>query len=124
MREILLINLTRMGDLLQTTPLMAGLKERYPEARITLLVNSSFTEICRGIPYIDELIDFDMKGYRERLIGEKYSLVENYRFMEALISRLNSREYDLTINITHSPISAILTSFIRTKEVRGFSIDS
>lgn len=124
MKEILIINLTRMGDLLQTTPLMAGLKEMYPGLRITLLVHSAFTEICRGIPFIDELIDFDMKDCRNRLIGKKYSLVENYHFIERFIRRMDSREYDLTINITHSPISAILTSFIRTKEIRGFSIDS
>jgi ADP-heptose:LPS heptosyltransferase len=124
MKEILIINLTRMGDLLQTTPLMAGMKGMHPGSRITLLVNSAFTEICRGIPFIDELIEFDMKDYRMRLLGKRYSLVENYNFIEGLIRRINSREYDLTINVTHSAISAILTSFIRTKEIRGFSIDS
>ncbi|MBP2673626.1 MAG: hypothetical protein H6Q84_466, partial [Deltaproteobacteria bacterium] len=36
MKEILLVNLTRMGDLIQTTPVMEGLKETYPGARITL----------------------------------------------------------------------------------------
>jgi ADP-heptose:LPS heptosyltransferase len=124
MKEILIINLTRMGDLLQTTPLMAGLKEEHPGLRITLLVNSAFSEICRGIPFIDELIEFDMKDYQKRLLEKKHSLVENYNFIEGLISRINSREYDLTINVTHSAISAILASFIRTKEIRGFSIDS
>lgn len=124
MKEILIINLTRMGDLLQTTPLMAGLKDGHPGSRITLLVNSAFNEICRGIPFIDELIEFDMKGYRKRLVEKKYSLVENFNILEGLISRINSREYDLAINLTHSAISAILTSFIRTKELRGFSIDT
>lgn len=113
-----------MGDLLQTTPLMAGLKEMHSDSRITLLVNSAFTEICLGIPFIDELIEFDMKDYRKRLLEKKYSLVENYNFIEGLIGRINSREYDLTINLTHSAISAILTSLIKTKEIRGFSIDS
>jgi len=124
MKEILIINLTRMGDLLQTTPLMAGLKEMHHGSRITLLVNSAFTEICRGIPLFDDLIVFDMMEYRRRLVEKKHSLVENYRFLEDLISHINSREYDLTINITHSPVSAILTSFIRTREIRGFTIDS
>jgi ADP-heptose:LPS heptosyltransferase len=124
MKEILIINLTRMGDLLQTTPLMAGLKVKHPGSRITLLANTTFTEICKGIPFIDDLIVFDMKGYRNRLLEKQYTLVENYRFLEALISQINRKEYDLTINVTHSPISAILTSFVRTKEIRGFTIDS
>ncbi len=124
MQEILIINLTRMGDLLQTTPLMAGLKEHYPGSRITLLVNTAFFEICNGIPYIDELIDFDMNDYRNRLTEKKHSLVENYKYLEDFISLLGGREYDLAINITHSPISALLTSFLNAAEVRGFTIDS
>ena len=63
MKEILLINLTRMGDLLQTTPLMSGLKNAYPGVRITLLVSSRFMDICRGIPFIDELIVFDGRDH-------------------------------------------------------------
>ncbi|MBI4683428.1 MAG: glycosyltransferase family 9 protein [Nitrospirae bacterium] len=124
MKEILIINLTRMGDLLQTTPLMAGLKEKHDGPKITLLVNAAFSEICKGIPYVDELIVFDMKDYRNRLKGDKYTLVENYNLLEGLLSRINSKEYDLTINVTHSPVSALLTSFVRTREVRGFTIDS
>lgn len=124
MKEILIINLTRMGDLLQTTPLMAGLKAKHHGSRITLLINSAFKEICRGIPFIDELIEFDMKDYRKRVLEKKYSMVENYHLLEDLIKRINTKAYDLTINITHSPISAILTALIRTKEVRGFSMDS
>ena len=119
MKEILIINLTRMGDLLQTTPLMAGLKELHRSSRITLLINSAFTEICRGIPFFDDLVVIDMKEYRTRLVNKEHSLVENYRFLENLIHQINAREYDLTINITHSPVSAILTSFIRTREIRS-----
>ncbi len=124
MRQILIINLTRMGDLLQTTPLMAGIKSKYPGSRISLLVNSAFTEVCRGIPCIDDLIEFDMKGYLVRRMEGKHSLVENYRILEALVNSINNREYDLAVNVTHSSVSAVLVSLIRAKEVRGFTISS
>jgi len=123
MKDILIINLTRMGDLLQTTPLMAGFKETYPDVKITLLVRSSFVEICRGISFIDDLIVFDMHGYRERLLNRKHGLVDNYRFIEELIEQINKKEYDLTMNLTHSAVSALITYLIRTKEIRGFTID-
>ncbi|MBI5741868.1 MAG: glycosyltransferase family 9 protein [Nitrospirae bacterium] len=123
MKEILIINLTRMGDLLQTTPVMAGLKEAYPEARITLVANSSFTEICRGIPMIDELIVFDMKDQRIKLSQRKISLAGGFRYLEALIEKINGREYDLTLNFTHSPVSALLTSMVRSREIRGITAD-
>lgn len=124
MKEVLIINLTRMGDLLQTTPLMAGLKESFPGLRLTLVVNSAFAEICNGIPFIDELITFDMRGFRERLIKRQHSLVENFRCIEALINDINRKEYDLAINLTHSPASALLISLVRAKEIKGFTVDS
>ena len=122
--EILIINLTRMGDLLQTTPLMAGMKTKYPDSRITLLVNSAFTEVCKGIPYIDNLIEFDMKGYLLRLIEGKHSLIDNYKILDTLVNNINQKEYDLVVNVTHSSVSAVLVSLIRAKEVRGFTISS
>ena len=36
--NILILSMTRMGDMIQTTPLISGLKEKYPTAKITLLV--------------------------------------------------------------------------------------
>jgi ADP-heptose:LPS heptosyltransferase len=123
MKEILIINLTRMGDLLQTTPLMAGFKEANPGVRITLLINSSFVGICKGIPFIDELIIFDMHGFRDRLLNKEYSLVENYRFIENLINRIDEKEYDLAMNLTHSRISALMISLVRAREKRGFTVD-
>jgi ADP-heptose:LPS heptosyltransferase len=123
MKEILIINLTRMGDLLQTTPLMAGFREKYPDVRITLLVSSRFMEVCKGIPYIDDLIVFDMHGFRKRLLQKKFSLVENYKFLERLIDRINEKEYDLAMNLTHSPVSALIASLVHAKEIRGFAVD-
>lgn len=124
MKEILIINLTRMGDLLQTTPLIEALKEDNEGASITLLINSAFKGICEGIPVIDDLITFDMQEYRCRLTDRENDLVDNYRILDSLIEKINCKEYDLVINVTHSPISAIITSLVKARETRGFTIDS
>jgi ADP-heptose:LPS heptosyltransferase len=124
MKEILIINLTRMGDLLQTTPLMSGLKKKYPESNITLLINTAFAGICNRIPFIDKLIVFDIKDYRGQLLEGQHTLIENYRLLEELLNEVNRKEYDLLLNVTHSGISAIMTSLITAREVRGFTIDA
>ncbi|RJQ13673.1 MAG: glycosyltransferase family 9 protein [Nitrospiraceae bacterium] len=124
MKEILIINLTRMGDLLQTTPVMAGLKDECPGARITLVVNSQFAEICRGIPFIDELIVFEMKDLKIRLAGPRQSIAEGFRYLKRVINEINKKEYELAINFTHSSVSALLMSLVRAGEVRGYTVDS
>jgi ADP-heptose:LPS heptosyltransferase len=119
MKEILLVNLTRMGDLIQTTPVMEGLKETYPGARITLLVNSAFAEICRDLPFIDRLLTFDKAAFRKMILGEEHTLVDCYRRLESFVDGVNDTAYDLAINFTPSGESAILASLFRARETRG-----
>jgi len=118
-QEILLVNLTRMGDLIQTTPVMEGLKRAHPGARITLLVSAEFREICKDLPFIDRLFAFDKTGFRKMLRGEEHTLVECYRRLESFVDGVNDVEYDLAINFTPSGESALLTSLFRARETRG-----
>jgi ADP-heptose:LPS heptosyltransferase len=124
MKEILVVNLTRMGDLVQTTPVLAGLKEAYPYARITLLVNAVFAEICKDIPFVDRLVVFDKVAFRKMVREEEQSLVECFRRIESFIESVNETDYDLVINFTASGESTVLTSLFRARKVRGVTADS
>ncbi len=121
MKDVLIVNLTRMGDLIQTTPVMAGLKDRYPGIRITLLVNSVFSEICKYIPHADRVFILDTNNVLQGL--NRRDPVGTFRYVEDLLCKINDTMYDLVINFTHSPLSAVLISLFRTKEVRGLSMD-
>ncbi len=121
MEDVLIVNLTRMGDLIQTTPVMAGLKDRYPGIRITLLVNSAFSEICKYIPHADRVFVLDINKILQGLNRE--DPVGTFRYLEDILCKINDTVYDLVINFTHSTSSAVLISLLRTKEVRGLSMD-
>ncbi len=121
MKEVLIINLTRMGDLIQTTPTITGLKERFPHVRITLLVNTAFKEICNYLPLVDRYFHLDKRVVLKLLEGNR--LIEAYLYIKDTLARINDREYDLVINFTHSGSSAIITSLVNAREVRGLSID-
>jgi len=121
--EVIIVNLTRMGDILQSTPLMEGIKNRYPRCRITCLINSAFAEICGAIPLIDNLVTFDVGKYHRELRDHTISLVEGHRILDTLIAGINRVEYDLLINLTPSREGAIISSLIEAREVRGLTID-
>ncbi|MDX9714336.1 MAG: glycosyltransferase family 9 protein [Dissulfurispiraceae bacterium] len=123
MKEVLILNLTRMGDLIQTTPVIQGIKECYPECRITLVVNGLFEKICSFIPYVDDVIVFDMKEFQTIACGGA-GIVEQYRYAEDFIKNINSRRYDLAINFTHSRPSAVLLALSDADDRRGFMVDS
>ncbi|MCC6544052.1 MAG: glycosyltransferase family 9 protein [Nitrospirae bacterium] len=124
MKNVLIINLTRMGDLVQTTPVMAGLKDAYTDVRITLLINSAFAEICNYIPFVDRLISFNMDGFIAGGRGEFPGLVSKYRYMEEMLEDINRVGYDCVINFTHTTVSAAIMSLVSSKEFRGYIADN
>lgn len=123
MKEILILAINRIGDLLQLTPLMAGIKGRYPGATLSVVVESNFAEVCKGIPFIDKVYAFDLVDYARRLTGSEYSLVHNFRELETFFLGINHKEYDLMINLTYTPFSAYMASLIKAREVRGVFVD-
>src|SRR3989338_5830971 len=124
MKNILILNLTRMGDLLQTTPLIAGLKEKYPDSKITLLANKNFADICNDIPFIDELHTFDIKQFAPKKTGDEPSLLLIYNYLEGLVDEMKEKRFDAVINLSHSKLSAIFTSLLNVPDVRGLTSTS
>lgn len=110
-----------MGDLLQTTPLIAGLKEKYPDSKITLLANKNFADICKDIPFIDELHTFDIKQFAPPKKGEEPSLLLIYHYLEGLVDKMKEKRFDAVINLSHSKLSAIFTFLLNISDVRGLT---
>jgi heptosyltransferase-2 len=57
-RNILVVRLDHIGDFVCTSPLFANLKARFPEAGITVLVNSASKELAYANPHIDKVITY------------------------------------------------------------------
>lgn len=123
MNKILILSLTRMGDLLQASPLLAGLKKKYPGVKVDVLVSSDFSQIAKSIPNIDEIKTFNLKQFvplKAEYKGE-VTLVGIYRYVEEIIDELAKAKYNIAINLSHSKLSAILASQINVQDIRGIT---
>src|SRR4051794_24480123 len=58
--NILLIQLKRIGDLILTTPAIAALRDKFPDASISLVVSSAVKELLPAIPAVDKV--FEVRG--------------------------------------------------------------
>jgi ADP-heptose:LPS heptosyltransferase len=54
--RILMIELTRIGDVLVTTPVVKSLRHKYPKAEITYVVQDCCKDIFRYNPHVDHVI--------------------------------------------------------------------
>jgi len=106
MRNILIIKLRYIGDVLLATPTLRALKTAWPDARVTMMVNRGTEDVLSGNPDLDEIMVLD-----------KGSLAAQWR----LIAGLRRRRFDTVIDLTDGDRSAFL-SWISGAPVRiGFN---
>lgn len=115
--------MTRMGDLVQSTSSITGLRKKYPNACITLMVTSAFEEFSKKIPCINKRVVFDIKQFMDRVDKKHMLWVDVYRYLESILNDLKDRKYDLLINLSHSKLSAFMILYLKIKNMRGFGCD-
>ncbi len=122
--NILMLNLTRMGDLIQSTPLLKGLRKKYPDSKITLLVGSDFYEFSKRLPAVDDWIVLNLKQFKEKSLKGGVSWVELFQYFQQTLNQVREKEFDLVFNLSHSKLSAFIISYLKIKEIRGFKCNS
>ncbi len=96
-RSILVIRLYFLGDVLLSTPVIEALKDRFPDARLSVLIKKRALGILEGNPSVDETIIYDEP--------ERY---HNPVWQLKLASRLRRARYDLAVDLTGDLRSSLL----------------
>ncbi len=121
-QKILLINLMRMGDIIQMTPLIEALRENHPQAQIVLVINETFLKVGQRID-VDEIIPFAISSFGQ-LLKQEDSHFFAYRCLKEFAQSVNALgPYDLVFNLTPSPAAASLASLISHNLRRGMWIE-
>jgi ADP-heptose:LPS heptosyltransferase len=122
-KNVFILNLTRLGDMLQTWPTIAGLRELHPEARVTVCVDRNFAEVCRGLPGVDRVWDIELDQLGRLLLDERMDgLCGAYHMIEDLVAALRAERFDLALNYSSSRMSAVLMALIGVPDTRGWTM--
>lgn len=111
--KVLIIQLTRMGDIIQTLPLIKRLREEIPKVYITFLCVDRFAEILTATPMINRYIKITPQ---EALKIKNMDASSLYAVLEHPFLK---EHYDLVINLTHDLSSAIISGRIKATERTG-----
>ncbi len=120
--EILVINLMRLGDLIQAGPVVRGLRAKYPAARLTLLVMDVFRDPARLVDGVDLLLLFPSTELAAVLEAEG-GWLEACRRLSAWLEHNFSPFPDLVVNLSPTFLGAILAFAAGGSEVRGFAMN-
>ena len=91
MKNILVVKLSAIGDVIHALPVSYAIKETYPDAHLTWVVEPPAYPLLEGNPYIDELILFEKTKFR--------SIGGFLREYPPLRRRLRARRYDVSLDL-------------------------
>jgi len=96
MKNILVIKLRYIGDVLLATPVLRALRERFPDAHLAAAVNRGTEDILKWNPDLNEV-----------LVVERVGLAGQFRFL----GEIRRRRFDCVIDLTDGDRAAILARF-------------
>lgn len=100
--NILISRLDRIGDAVLSLPAISAVRERFPNATISLVVRPAVAPLVEGHPDIDEVIP-----YRYEKGGRHAGIVGGMRFLREIVMR----RFDVAL-ILHPATRAMLVPFL------------
>ena len=101
-KKIFVIKLRHIGDVLLTVPVFRSLRENFPQAHITAIVNSGTEAVLTGNPLINEVIAFD------RTI-KKINPVQKYLKELYFLKKIRGKGFDMTVDLTSGDRAALIS---------------
>lgn len=100
-RKILVLRYRSIGDIILSSPALEALRLTFPSARIDMVIDDVFEDLCQGHPNIDYLIlhkrdTSGMTWFQKAAMGFKF------------IAKIRKQKYDLVIDLHGGPRSAPL----------------
>jgi lipopolysaccharide heptosyltransferase II len=109
--KILLVRLREIGDVVFTTPAVRAIRQRFPDAHLTYIVESAAAAIVAQNPHLDEVI----------VAPRRPGMAQLWHDLR-LGWRLRAQHYDLAIDFHGGPRSSLLTWLSRTPVRVGYDV--
>jgi len=98
--RILIIKLSSLGDIVHALPTVNALRDRFPQARITWLVDAAWREIPDGVAAVDEvLINPLPSGKTFRFPRDLGRIGAYWRGVKAMRRELRARQFDAALDL-------------------------
>lgn len=122
--KVLLVNITRLGDMLQATPTISGIKRENPNSHITVLVEKQFQDICNVLPDIDRVVSIDLGLTCRSLAAEQTGIIDAYQYISELVESLRGEHFDYCLNMSSSAYTALLLKLLKVPRTGGWTADA
>lgn len=109
MKNILVVNVNWVGDVVFSAPVFSALKEIYPGCKITCMAVPRVRDVLECIDDIDEIIEYDERG-KDRFLFGKWRIVQ----------MLKQKNFDCVYHLHRSWTRSLLTYLARIPRRVGY----
>ncbi|MDR2219161.1 MAG: lipopolysaccharide heptosyltransferase I [Methylobacillus sp.] len=107
--RLLLVKTSSMGDLVHNMPMIADIRQRFPDAVIDWVVEESFVEIARMNTEVARIIPVNMRRWKRNL-----GSCQSWREFSAFRRALESERYDAVLDTQGLLKSALISRWSRS----------
>jgi ADP-heptose:LPS heptosyltransferase len=118
-KQVLIINVTRMGDLVQTVPLLRRLEEEWPGVTIDLVIDTRLAPMAALLPGLRQIHTYDFKTVFKNSQSGPQGDEPLSPDIAAWAQSLAAVGYDRVINLTFTRWSGLLAAAIGAPDTRG-----
>jgi heptosyltransferase-1 len=115
--RILIVKLGSLGDVVHTLPALAALRRGLPASHLAWVVErGGAAQLLHGNPYLDELIEVDMRAWRRSLTRR-----ETRAAIRAALAQLRAGRFDLALDFQGLLKSAMIARLAGAPRRVGFA---
>lgn len=101
-RRVALIKPSALGDIIHTLPVLTALRQRYPYAHITWVVNRAYEPLLRDHPDLSAVLPFDRHTVR-------HGWLSALSYGSEFLRKLRDQHFDLVLDLQNLLRSGIMT---------------
>src|SRR5262249_34392277 len=118
--RIAIVKLSSLGDVIHALPLARALRQAYPTAHLTWIVEAREYAILRDHPDLDSVLPVDTRLWR-RLIRRPAGARIVWQKLARLRTRIRAARFDVTVDVQGLIKSGVLTAYTGAPVRVGFS---
>ncbi len=111
--SILIVLPTWVGDFVMATPFLRAVRARYPDARITYLLEPNLLDLALGCPWVDECVAWPIKARR----------MPWHRELRQVAKILRGQQLDWAVLLPNSARAALIAFMAKAKQRIGYDRD-
>jgi ADP-heptose:LPS heptosyltransferase len=117
--NILIVKLSAIGDVIHTLPSLSALRQLYPEAHITWVVEEAAADLVKNHPYLDAVLISRRKSWSKYF--QRGQFRRSLEEIRSFLKDLRQRPYDLVIDFHGLFKSSVIVFLSGGKRKLGYN---